>query len=305
MLTLPLPWIGWTSRPKTFAASAVPRCLSMAANVNSDAAILSRIKVLCPCRLPRKFDSRTSQALRDELAAGHLSSARAAEARDMLGQCLLLVGAKEQPRVMMPPPGFLDVSATVSQGHMVTAAGETVALTFGLRFGAKYAYERAKFSSDDLMRRHWEMSLRTAFNDPSLQVLNLVPGSVIAMCASNIPFSLVVQCSLELAKTSDTGGLPPLEGLGLTPNVHHGSHRIEWLSPTKLKALLPLLPSTPTVQPPASTALPSPQDALPPAVPSRPITREEFAAMVSEFNDTATLDRMSRDPSYTPWIVPS
>lgn len=221
----------------------------------------------------------------------------------MLGQCLLLVGANEQPRVMMPPPlpGFLDVSVTVSQGHVVAAAG-----AFGLRFGAKYATERAKFSSDDLMRRHWETSLRTAFKDPSLRVLNLVPGSVIAMCASNMPVSLVVQCSLELAKA--TGGLPPLEGLGLTPNVHHGSHQIEWLSPTKLKALLPLLPSPPTVQalpPPASTALPSPQDALTPAVPSRPITREEFAAMVSEFNDTATLDRLSRDPSYTPWIVPS
>lgn len=89
-------------------------------------------------------------------------------------------------------------------------------------------------------------------------------------------FPCVVQRSLELVRTPSPA-LPPLEGV--TPNFRPELQQSEWLSPTQLKALQPMLP-LPT--------LPAPEDATPAVT---PITREDFAAWAAEFGDTATLAR--------------
>lgn len=180
-------------------------------------------------------------------------------------------------------------------GISVTFAPPQVA--FGLRFSAKFAAERAKYSTHDSMRDQWQSKLRVALKDNSLCVVQLLSGSVIAQCTSNMPPQFLAQNFLALVK-SPTPVLPPPEGFAV--NWSSGAQPA-WLSPNRLRSLLLLESSIPSI----SQMQPSPPLQEPAVVVTKsPLTHEDFEALASEFDDQATLERLRSDKDFCPWKGP-
>jgi len=248
------------------------------------------------------------KSIRDDLAASRLVPARVIEVRDILMQCLQIIGANEQPR-LSPPPTAAPSQPAAFGFSVMFSQGPPVPFCFGLRFSASFKVEKAKYESIERMREQWELDLRSAFVDPTLHVTQLLAGSVIVCCISGLPPPIVMQRSADLVHKRSR--LPQLEGLA--PNWRPDCQ--QWYSPKQLQLLQPLFVPVP---PPAAFLLGPPPAKSPasfgdptdsqdsqlqqiPQTPTTPITRDDFIAWATEFGDNDTLERMRTDPTYCPW----
>lgn len=196
---------------------------------------------------------------------------------------------------------------------------------FSLKFAASFRKQLAACGSLEEMLNQWEGNIRAAF-DPSLRVLQILEGSVVAVCESRVPLLHLAYRALEVM-VNKPASLSSLEGFAPGP-VRDSPSKITWLSQTKLQKALVAAPYVPEglprllLQPAQVDKHDQPSETSSSSMSSSngsqqsaseqpsqldhdgsvPLTREDFLAIAQEFDDLRTVERIQKDPTYRPWI---